>query len=102
MRRQNPPLRSGNRPVERRGLGALRGSDAVTPGRNPDTAFGIPADTFGMQGHDGQSAGVIRSRPVVVVRLGLTPARHHYPPQPRVKALLDARRRGEPGAAATD
>ena len=27
---------------------------------------------------------------LIVVRLGLTPARDHYQPQPLVKALLDA------------
>jgi CubicO group peptidase (beta-lactamase class C family) len=67
----------------------LWGSDALTPGQNPDAAFGIPADTFWMAGHDGQSIAVIRSRNLVVVRLGLTPASTHYQPQPLVKALLD-------------
>jgi CubicO group peptidase (beta-lactamase class C family) len=73
-----------------RGLVWLWGSDAITPGKNPDTAFGIPADTFWMEGHDGQSTAIIPSREMVIVRLGLTPARTHYQPQPLVKALLDA------------
>lgn len=68
----------------------LWGSDALTPGKNPDTAFGIPADTFWMEGHDGQIIAVIRSRNLVVVRLGLTPVSEHYQPQPLVKALLEA------------
>jgi CubicO group peptidase (beta-lactamase class C family) len=72
------------------GLVWLWGSDAVTPGKNPDTAFGIPADTFWMEGHDGQSIAIIPSRELAVVRLGLTPALHHYQPQPLVKAVLDA------------
>ena len=72
------------------GLVWLWGSDAITPGTNPDRAFGIPADTFWMEGHDGQSTAIIPSREMVVVRLGLTPARNHYQPQPLVKALLDA------------
>jgi CubicO group peptidase (beta-lactamase class C family) len=72
------------------GLVWLWGSDAIVPGKNPDTAFGIPADTFWMEGHDGQSVAVIPSREVVIVRLGLTPARDHYQPQPLVKAVLDA------------
>lgn len=72
------------------GLVWLWGSDALTPGKNPDAAFGIPADTFWMEGHDGQSTAIIPSRSVVVVRLGLTPARDHYQPQPLVKAILDA------------
>jgi CubicO group peptidase (beta-lactamase class C family) len=72
------------------GLVWLWGSDALAPGKNPDAAFGIPADTFWMSGHDGQSIAIIRSRELVIVRLGLTPARDHYQPQPLVKAILDA------------
>jgi CubicO group peptidase (beta-lactamase class C family) len=75
-----------------RGLVWLWGSDAVTRGKNPDAAFGIPADTFWMEGHDGQSTAIIPSRQLVIVRLGLTPARDHYQPQPLVKAILDAAR----------
>jgi CubicO group peptidase (beta-lactamase class C family) len=63
------------------GLVWLSGSDAL---------LGIPADTFWMEGHDGQSIAIIRSRALVVVRLGLTPGYDHYQPQPLVKALLDA------------
>jgi CubicO group peptidase (beta-lactamase class C family) len=74
------------------GLVWLWGSDAVTPGKNPDATFGIPADTFWMEGHDGQSTAIIPSRQLVIVRLGLTPARDHYQPQPLVKALLDTTR----------
>jgi CubicO group peptidase (beta-lactamase class C family) len=55
-----------------------------------DSAFGIPADTFWMEGHDGQSTAIIPSRQVVIVRLGLTPGDDHYQPQPLVKAILDA------------
>jgi CubicO group peptidase (beta-lactamase class C family) len=75
------------------GLVWLWGSDAAAPGTNPDTAFGIPADTFWMEGHDGQSTAIIPSRQLLIVRLGLTPARDHYQPQPLVKAVLDATRR---------
>jgi CubicO group peptidase (beta-lactamase class C family) len=75
------------------GLVWLWGSDALTPGENPDAAFGIPADTYWMEGHDGQSTAIIPSRQLVIVRLGLTPARDHYQPQPLVKAILDATRR---------
>ncbi len=74
------------------GLVWLWGSDAVTPGTNPDTAFGIPADTFWMSGHDGQTTAIIPSRELVVVRLGLTPVSDHYRPQPLIKALLEATR----------
>jgi CubicO group peptidase (beta-lactamase class C family) len=72
------------------GLVWLWGADAVTPGKNPDAAYGIPADTFWMEGHDGQSTAIIPSRELVIVRLGLTPARDHYQPDPLVKAVLEA------------
>ncbi len=74
------------------GLVWLWGSDAATPGKNPDAAFGMPADTFWMEGHDGQSVAIIPSRQLVIVRLGLTPASDGYRPQPLVKAILDATR----------
>jgi CubicO group peptidase (beta-lactamase class C family) len=72
------------------GLVWLWGSDGETPGQNPDAAFGIPPDTFWMEGHDGQFIAIVPSRELVVVRLGLTPARLHYRPQSLVKALLAA------------
>ena len=72
------------------GLVWLSGSDVSVPGRNPDAGFGIPADCFWMEGHDGQFGAVIASRQLAVLRLGLTPARAHYAPQPLVKAVLDA------------
>ncbi len=72
------------------GLVWLWGSDAIVPGKNPDAAFGIPADTFWMEGHDGQSTAIIPSRDLVVVRLGLTPSRDHYQPQPLVRAVLNS------------
>ncbi|HEY4446012.1 MAG TPA: serine hydrolase, partial [Steroidobacteraceae bacterium] len=75
------------------GLVWLWGSAAVTPGKNPDAAFGIPSDTFWMEGHDGQITAIIPSRQLLIVRLGLTPARDHYSAQPLVKAVLDATRR---------
>ena len=66
----------------------LWGSDAASPGVNPDAAFGIPADTFWMAGHDGQNIAIIRSRQLIVVRLGLTPHAENYSPQPLLKAVL--------------
>jgi CubicO group peptidase (beta-lactamase class C family) len=68
----------------------LWGSDAAKPGENPDRAYGIPADCFWMEGHDGQFVAIIPSRALVVVRLGLTPWREHFRPQPLVRALLGA------------
>jgi CubicO group peptidase (beta-lactamase class C family) len=75
-----------------RGQTWLWGSDAATPGVNPDAAFGIPADTFWMSGHDGQAIAIIKSRQLVIVRLGLTPYSAGYSPQPLVKAILEATR----------
>ncbi|MHB8476388.1 MAG: serine hydrolase domain-containing protein [Steroidobacteraceae bacterium] len=76
------------------GLVWLWGSDAVTPGENPDLRFGIPADTFWMEGHDGQSTAIIPSRDLVIVRLGLTPSRARYTPQRLVSAVLQAAKEG--------
>jgi CubicO group peptidase (beta-lactamase class C family) len=69
------------------------------PNENPDARFGIPADAFWMMGHDGQYVAVIPSRELVVVRLGLTPAREEYRPQPLIHALLEAIRVRPTGAA---
>ena len=69
----------------------LWGSDPVTPGKNPDTAFGIPSDTFYLSGHDGQTVAVIRSRQLVIVRLGLTPYAAHYSPQRLIQAVLEVK-----------
>jgi CubicO group peptidase (beta-lactamase class C family) len=74
----------------------LWGSDAATPGVNPDAAFGIPADVLWMSGHDGQNIAIIKSRQLVIVRLGLTPYAAGYSPQPLVKAILDATRKPNP------
>jgi CubicO group peptidase (beta-lactamase class C family) len=68
----------------------LWGSEPVTPGVNPDSAFGIPADTFWMSGHDGQSVCIIKSRQLVIVRLGLTPYAAGYTSQRLVQALIKA------------
>jgi CubicO group peptidase (beta-lactamase class C family) len=54
------------------------------------TGFGIPEDTFWMSGHDGQHVAVIRSRQLVILRMGLTPEREHYHPEPLVRAVLAA------------
>ena len=67
----------------------LYGSDGVTAGVNPDAAFGIPPDTFWMFGHDGQSIAIVRSRQLVVVRLGLTPYTARYSPQALLRAVLE-------------
>lgn len=38
----------------------------------------LPADTYWMKGHDGQSVMIVPSHGLVVVRLGLTPSRTDY------------------------
>lgn len=59
------------------------------PGAKSDAAHGLPPDTFWMLGHDGQSAAIIPSRGLAVIRLGLTPSRLGYLPQPLVRRILD-------------
>jgi CubicO group peptidase (beta-lactamase class C family) len=51
---------------------------------------GLPADTFWLQGHDGQTIAVIPSLDLVVLRLGLTPWKLDYWPERLVKAVVDA------------
>jgi CubicO group peptidase (beta-lactamase class C family) len=77
----------------------LWGSDAATPGVDPDAAFGIPSDVFWMSGHDGQNVAIIKSRQLVIVRLGLTPYVAGYSPQPLVKAILAATRATNPSTS---
>ncbi len=69
----------------------LWASDPLIEGQNPDTAFGIPGDTFYLMGHDGQSIAVIRSRQIAVIRLGLTPYTQGYSPQRLIQAVLEAK-----------
>ncbi|MER9882811.1 MULTISPECIES: serine hydrolase [unclassified Mesorhizobium] len=53
-------------------------------------AAGLPKDTYWMEGHDGQTVAIVPSEQLVVVRLGLTPARLGYRPQAMVAALVKA------------
>jgi CubicO group peptidase (beta-lactamase class C family) len=55
--------------------------------RQDDLAAGMPADAFWILGHDGQSIALLPSQGLVVVRLGLTPSKLGYRPQPMVAAL---------------
>ncbi|TPI14405.1 serine hydrolase [Mesorhizobium sp. B4-1-3] len=51
---------------------------------------GLPKDTYWMEGHDGQTVAIVPSEQLVVVRLGLTPAKLGYRPQRMVGALVKA------------
>ncbi len=51
---------------------------------------GLPADTFWLEGHDGQTVAIVPSGQLVVVRLGLTPSRLGYRPQAMLAALIRA------------
>ncbi|MER8773205.1 MULTISPECIES: serine hydrolase [unclassified Mesorhizobium] len=62
--------------------------DEENPGAG--IAAGLPKDTYWMEGHDGQTVAIIPSEQLVVVRLGLTPARLGYRPQVMVAALVKA------------
>ena len=67
------------------------GPQGATPeGENPDGRFNIPADTFWMRGHDGQTVAIVPSKQLVVVRLGLTPKALNYQSQGLLAALVDA------------
>ncbi|MBZ9675853.1 serine hydrolase domain-containing protein [Mesorhizobium sp. ES1-1] len=62
--------------------------DEENPGAG--VAAGLPSDTYWMEGHDGQTVAIIPSEQLVVVRLGLTPAKLGYRPQTMVGALVKA------------
>ena len=62
--------------------------DEASPGAG--IAAGLPQDTYWMEGHDGQTVAIIPSEQLVVVRLGLTPAKLGYRPQTMVGALVKA------------
>ncbi|MER9369256.1 beta-lactamase family protein [Mesorhizobium sp. M0518] len=62
--------------------------DEENPGAG--VAAGLPKDTYWMEGHDGQTVAIIPSEQLVVVRLGLTPAKLGYRPQTMVAALIKA------------
>jgi CubicO group peptidase (beta-lactamase class C family) len=62
--------------------------DEENPGAG--VAAGLPRDTYWMEGHDGQTVTIIPSEQLVVVRLGLTPAKLGYRPQALVAKLVKA------------
>ncbi|WP_246041307.1 serine hydrolase domain-containing protein [Peteryoungia ipomoeae] len=60
------------------------------PGDEDGAGEGDTSATLWMLGHDGQSIAVDGGTGLVVVRLGLTPAKLGYRPQPLLKAIRDA------------
>jgi CubicO group peptidase (beta-lactamase class C family) len=52
--------------------------------------YGLPADTFWFEGHDGQTVAVVPSLKLVVVRMGLTPWKLDFRPEYLLKAVVDA------------
>jgi len=65
-------------------------SGATPEGQNPDLPFKLPADTYWLEGHDGQSIAIVPSKQLVVVRLGLTPHQLNYQPQALLAAVIKA------------
>ncbi|KFE33859.1 beta-lactamase [Thioclava atlantica] len=63
---------------------------APTQKAGDDLTYGLPADTYWLEGHDGQTVTVIPSADLVVVRMGLTPSDLDYRPQRLVASLLEA------------
>jgi CubicO group peptidase (beta-lactamase class C family) len=59
------------------------------PGEKTDAEYGLPPGSFWMLGHDGQSAAIVPARGLAVIRLGLTPSKLGYRPQPLVRRILD-------------
>lgn len=67
------------------------GHQGATPqGENPDGGFNLPADTFWMRGHDGQTVAIVPSRQLVLVRLRLTPKDRLYQSQALLAEVLRA------------
>ncbi|ESQ89105.1 6-aminohexanoate-dimer hydrolase [Asticcacaulis sp. AC460] len=50
---------------------------------------GLPADTFWLRGHDGQTVTIIPSQRLIVVRMGLTPWDLGYRPEALVKTVSE-------------
>ncbi len=86
---------NGNRILPEGFVEAMRQPNRTSNGRYsrmqtwlPGASKGLPADTFILDGHDGQNIIVIPSLDLVVVRLGLTPER--YDPSMLVAEVVKA------------
>ncbi|MDP0926606.1 serine hydrolase [Paracoccus onubensis] len=58
--------------------------------KKPDADYDIPDDAYWLLGHDGQTMTIIPSRDLVILRMGLTPAKLGYKPQILVEAVVKA------------
>ncbi|QWW72442.1 serine hydrolase [Rhizobium sp. WYJ-E13] len=58
------------------------------PGDQTSAEFGLPEDTFWLEGHDGQTVAIVPSAHLVFVRMGLTPNDIGYRPQNMLKEIL--------------
>ncbi|WP_349956557.1 serine hydrolase [Rhizobium sp. ZPR3] len=76
------PQRSGSRYTQAQAWVAAPGGE-----RNADA--GVPADTFWLEGHDGQSMAIVPSLNLVLLRMGLTPDHLSYKPQILLKQITD-------------
>lgn len=77
-------------PVYSRGMLWLDGPESDMKPGNDQREYGLPAGTYWMEGHDGQTVTVIPAADTVVVRMGLTPGREGYRPQKLIAAILKA------------
>ncbi|WP_309085267.1 serine hydrolase [Chelativorans sp.] len=69
----------------------LHGPRVATPfGQDADAGFDLPDDAYWLIGHDGQTITILPSRRLVVLRMGLTPAKLAYKPQALVEAVVRA------------
>lgn len=57
---------------------------------DPDADYDMPEDAYWLLGHDGQTMTVIPSRRLVILRMGLTPAKLGYKPQALVETVVRA------------
>jgi hypothetical protein len=63
---------------------------AAAPAASADARPPLPADTYWIQGKDGQSIAVVPSKQLALVRLGRTPQGLGYQPQAMLAAILKA------------
>jgi CubicO group peptidase (beta-lactamase class C family) len=79
----------GSYPLYGQGQVWLEGPDGDNAlGKQSGASFHLPADTFWLEGHDGQTVAIIPSLQLVVVRLGLTPHKLKYKPQVMLVQIL--------------